>query len=43
MAALYRRPLYVSEDLLIYLPEPTGNIDADEMLAELVKAFRVAR
>jgi exosortase len=43
LASLYRRPRYVSEDLLIYLPEPTGSTNATEMVTELVKEFRVAR
>lgn len=39
--AFYRRPQYVSEDLLIYLPGAAWS-DADaEMVGVLVKAFRV--
>lgn len=43
LAALCRRPSYVSEDLLIYLPEPVGSQATAAVTAQIVRAFRVVR
>ena len=40
LASLYRRPRYVSEDLLIYLPEANESGATTEMIGQLVTAFQ---
>jgi hypothetical protein len=44
LSAFYRRPSYVSEDLLIYLPEPAdGSAVTTRMVSALVQAFAADR
>ncbi len=41
--AFYHRPSYVSEDLLIYLPEPASEGNVTRMVSELVQAYSADR